>query len=388
MKIKHKKYGFTLVELLAVIAILSILVIIALPNVMGMFKSAKKNSFITEIKEIYKTAESTWMSESMFNTNELSYSRCSSGCMHGLDLSGRTELEYYVKVNKSGKIVKLYATDGTFQYSYDGNDGELDINDIKDVQEISLIGTNDIIDIGLIASNDNSSSNDGNLAIDVIRNLSTLKDLAGAKRFTGPNPDNFVTFNGEVWRIIGVYGNNLKIIKQNSIGDYPWNNTSSNSWVGSSLQIYLNNDYYNSLSSNAKDMIQEGTWNIGTSSFNYSANMAYTKSTETTAQGLVGLLSTYEYLYGSTEDCYTISGYNYNLNNTCGDNDWLHLNKNFGSWTISPDSDTALAIGTTGFIGYSTITINRSVFPVVYLKSSVKINSGNGMQSTPYVLGL
>ena len=58
---KNKK-GFTLVELLAVI------VIIALPNVIGMFKSAKKSSFITELKEVYKSAESQWINDSMFNT--------------------------------------------------------------------------------------------------------------------------------------------------------------------------------------------------------------------------------------------------------------------------------------------------------------------------------
>ena len=49
------KKGFTLVELLAVIAILAILVIIALPNVMKMFRDAKKNSFTTEIKEVFKS---------------------------------------------------------------------------------------------------------------------------------------------------------------------------------------------------------------------------------------------------------------------------------------------------------------------------------------------
>jgi len=53
----NNKKGFTLVELLAVIAILAILVIIALPNVMGMFNQAKKNSFTTEVKEIYKVAQ-------------------------------------------------------------------------------------------------------------------------------------------------------------------------------------------------------------------------------------------------------------------------------------------------------------------------------------------
>ena len=41
------KNGFTLVELLAVIAILAILVIIALPNVIKMFNNAKKSSFLT-----------------------------------------------------------------------------------------------------------------------------------------------------------------------------------------------------------------------------------------------------------------------------------------------------------------------------------------------------
>lgn len=39
------KRGFTLVELLAVIAILALLVIIALPNVLSMFNNAKKIYF-------------------------------------------------------------------------------------------------------------------------------------------------------------------------------------------------------------------------------------------------------------------------------------------------------------------------------------------------------
>ncbi len=90
--------GFTLVELLAVIAILAILVIIALPNVMGMFNTAKENSFKTEIKEIFKTAEQTWINDSMFNSGEKVYSRCKSGCSNSLDLTGRSELEYYINL--------------------------------------------------------------------------------------------------------------------------------------------------------------------------------------------------------------------------------------------------------------------------------------------------
>ena len=41
------KKGFTLVELLAVIAILALIVIIALPNVFSMFNEAKKDTFLT-----------------------------------------------------------------------------------------------------------------------------------------------------------------------------------------------------------------------------------------------------------------------------------------------------------------------------------------------------
>ncbi len=133
---KDKK-GFTLVELLAVIAILAILVIIALPNVMGMFNEAKENSFMTEIKQIYKTAQQTWMMDSMFSTNEMTYSRCNGCSSKSLDLSGRTELEYYIKISQSGSVVEFYATDGTYQYSYSGNG--LAIEDISKVVSVAEI---------------------------------------------------------------------------------------------------------------------------------------------------------------------------------------------------------------------------------------------------------
>ena len=48
------KKGFTLVELLAVIAILALLIIIALPNVLEMFNRVKKEIFLTEAKNLYK----------------------------------------------------------------------------------------------------------------------------------------------------------------------------------------------------------------------------------------------------------------------------------------------------------------------------------------------
>ena len=141
-----KKKGFTLVELLAVIAILAILVIIALPNVMNLFNRAKKNAFETEVKEIYKASQQKWMSDSMFVTEEKVYARCNGEfCDEELDLSGRKELEYYVKIDKSGNIVSLQATDHSYQYSYSGSG--LQIDDIQDAQQVSKLNSNEIISI-------------------------------------------------------------------------------------------------------------------------------------------------------------------------------------------------------------------------------------------------
>ena len=139
-----KKNAFTLVELLAVIAILAILVIISLPNVMGMFNQAKKNSFVSEIKEIYKASGEAWRMDSLINSSEQVYSRCSTCKSKSLDLSGRTNLDYYIRLDRGGEVMEFYATDGTYQYSQ--ND-QLDVTDIKDVKTISELRQNEVFTI-------------------------------------------------------------------------------------------------------------------------------------------------------------------------------------------------------------------------------------------------
>ena len=60
-----KNKGFTLAELLAVIAILAILVIIALPNVLKMYNQSKKNIFLTEVKSALNESTNKYISENM-----------------------------------------------------------------------------------------------------------------------------------------------------------------------------------------------------------------------------------------------------------------------------------------------------------------------------------
>ena len=52
-----KKNGITLVELLAVIAILAILVAIVMPNVMKEYNKAKANVFVNDSKSIMNYAK-------------------------------------------------------------------------------------------------------------------------------------------------------------------------------------------------------------------------------------------------------------------------------------------------------------------------------------------
>ena len=103
-----KNKGFTLVELLAVIAILAILVIIALPNVLKMFNDAKKNSFITETKTIYSEVSKKYISESM-KGNKLTY--VSSEDDTKLEMTGR-DLQYCVLLNTDGSVKSMKVSNG------------------------------------------------------------------------------------------------------------------------------------------------------------------------------------------------------------------------------------------------------------------------------------
>ncbi len=141
-----KKKGFTLVELLAVIAILAILVIIALPNIMSLFNQAKQNSFENELKNIFKTAEQEWMKDSMFDTQNIVYARNKNEkCEKELSLSGREEIEYYIEVDKAGKVIKYFATDGSYQYEYNGTG--LKIEEIGGSKQVANLQSKDILTV-------------------------------------------------------------------------------------------------------------------------------------------------------------------------------------------------------------------------------------------------
>lgn len=125
--------GFTLVELLAVIAILAILVIIALPNVLKLYNNAKKNIFLTEAKNIYKSSANKYVTESR-KGKIISFIDSKN---NGLGLTNEKDLEYCINLNEGGSVKNLVVLDSNYYIEYDGSTdiSEYDLKDVKEKQD-------------------------------------------------------------------------------------------------------------------------------------------------------------------------------------------------------------------------------------------------------------
>ena len=82
-------------------------------------------------------------------------------------------------------------------------------------------------------------------------------------RYAGADPNNYVKFNNEDYRIIGVFDGKVKLIKTAPIGNRVWDSSNSNNWARpADLNTYLNTTWYNSLGEN-KNKIAKVTWYLG-----------------------------------------------------------------------------------------------------------------------------
>ena len=131
-----KRKGFTLVELLAVIAILAILVIIALPNVLKMFNDAKKNSFLTEAKTVYSEAGKKYISDNITSpgNNEHIYCKSKTDSLNPLSLSGRG-INYYIKTDSNGNVNTIVVWDDTRYLAK--KDSKIDVTSLTESKDIT-----------------------------------------------------------------------------------------------------------------------------------------------------------------------------------------------------------------------------------------------------------
>ena len=233
-------------------------------------------------------------------------------------------------------------------------------------------------------------------AAETIDALLTETNAGGNKVYTGSNPDNYVWFNNEQWRIIGVYGDKLKIIKAtpSSSSQHMTSSTSNTRWSNTLVKNdYLYSEYWPTLSTSAQDMIeQSGTWYVGGCDYNIAAAAAYSCASSSTWTGKIGIISTYEYLYAAENDgtCWTTSGYQYNQG--CYQKDWLFntlINSNISAWSINYSGSYHAFVGNNGSVLNYYSNSSFAVSPVVYLKSNVVITGGTGQigETNSYKLG-
>ncbi len=230
-------------------------------------------------------------------------------------------------------------------------------------------------------------------------------------RYRGASPKNYVTFNNETWRIIGVFPtddgtgkieNRVKIIKDQSIGNKFWDTSASNNWDRpATLNTELNTTYLNSLDSTAQNMIGDTKYYLGGYSYSniqkdvmyqyerkINGSRYYNGSNLNNFIGKLGLMYASDYGYAVSDECtQTLDGYE---NDTCKNNNWLFIGIEWLLPQVASTSNEAFNLSSVGNVNYNTVSSNFLIVarPVLYLISSVQITGGDGTSSNPYTLGL
>ena len=290
------KKAFTLVELLAVIVILAIILVIAIPQIMNTISSAKSGSLESSASLIASSAEQVFLTKEMLGqtTSTLNCSDVANITTTDYDTCTITKADGKVLVNIKGK--------GQFAGKYICN-GTKELSVARD-EDCSTYATTVVANSGNVMTD---PTNDKNI------------------RYSGTNPNNYVTFNGELWRIIGIFNvkneageldQRIKLVRNDSLITASWDSSASNMNDGwgynvwetlpgkvkedgttkADLNILLNDYYYNGatnvtvynarnnvtttatftgLSQTAKNMIDEVIWNLGGTSWSNPSSPPY-----------------------------------------------------------------------------------------------------------------
>ena len=415
-----KRNAFTLIELLAVIVILAVILVIAIPRILDVIETSKKDSFKNSAQLIADTAEKKKVSDKLLGKDE--EITCKdvakindddyASCIISFDSEGNAK----VSILGRGKFDGLKITNGTKENA-----------EVKEITKPTY----------------------GMKATEYITNLYDY-DGEGLKidntpdqniRYYGSNPNNYVSFNNELWRIIGVFGNNVKLIRKDSLGELSWDSSESsvnngwgvNEWSQSALKNYLNTMYYGGTSvtcyngqnkkevtcptgtidETSKALIDNHIWNTGAIEYNtrtdtlafYSAERGtvngkictgggYCNDTvkrTTTWTGYVALPYVTDWAYASSESVCETNMQKQDSSNAyiCKNNNWMQ--RSSYTWYLSPAAygsfaSDAWVVSDVGVAYNDRAAYSFAVAPSIYLKSNVLIESGTGTSSNPYIL--
>ena len=384
-----KNKGFTLIEITAVVLILGVIFLISFPTLHNILKKSDKDQVDVDNKNIIMAAK-TYINlhKDDYDFNE-----------------GATQIVYL------NDLVKEELVDDD-NYS----DTSAVICEIQNAKQACKVDEYKLAIKQLLSkANDASITTytEGNTheMYTFTHDATTQTEALTDYRYIGNDPYNYVTFNNELWRIIGVFtvedasGNKeqrIKIIRNESIGSKAWDSNNVNEWSTSSLQVYLNGDYYNGLSEEAKAMIGDAKYYLGGVSsrgedqsgptyYSLERGTEVYSGRSTNWIGKIGLMypSDYAYSYALEVDnqCYTDS---HNCDASNPEIGYLYNKKN--QWLMVPFSGDFYGV----FFGVSSGKIAGDLYaaygctvrPSLYFKSNVQLDKGTGTETDPYVFKL
>ena len=227
------------------------------------------------------------------------------------------------------------------------------------------------------------------------------------------NMNNYVCISDEtncsdenLFRIIGLFDNEVKLIKATSIGSYAWDSAGTLTWSSASLNEYLNGDYLATLGSFA-EKIKDTTWKVsGTSRIDITSSQMYSNEivngTLESGPSKIGLMYVSDYGLSADPVAWNgviggYSGYTNIDNSDATKREYIHLlnwlytrpsSRYEYHFTISPCFNAYItAIESDGGLSYTSSNESKSIRPAFYLISSVTYNSGTGEYGNPIRLG-
>ncbi len=252
-------------------------------------------------------------------------------------------------------------------------------------------------------------------------------------RYEGKNPNNYIWFNNEYWRIIGVFDsashgqsnkNLVKIIRDDVLDGLVWDKSNTNDWTASSLKSLLNGAYYKAqdgtssgycygysttvtancdytkkgIQSGYRGMIANVTWHLGgysSTSATSSAFYGYERGTKvysgrpTSTTGYIGLMYPSDYGYSVLSSSCTRTTNLGSYGTTCAGQSWLYGKGD--EWTLTPSS--LLSIFVFHLSNIASVYSNYAngcwgTRPVLYLDASVYKIDGDGSLNNPYIVGM
>ena len=253
-------------------------------------------------------------------------------------------------------------------------------------------------------------------------------------RYEGKNPNNYIWFNNEYWRIIGVFDsashgqsnkNLVKIIRDDVLDGLVWDKSNTNDWTASSLKSLLNGAYYKAqdgtssgycygysttvtancdytkkgIQSGYRGMIANVTWHLGgysSTSATSSAFYGYERGTTvysgrpTSTTGYIGLMYPSDYGYSVlSSSCTRTTNLGSYGTSTCAGQSWLYGKGD--EWTLTPSS--LLSIFVFHLSNIASVYSNYAnggwgSRPVLYLDASVYKIDGDGSLNNPYIVGM